>query len=37
MMTKIGCQVNEKVNRDKNLKADEMNLEVDSEYEVMHI
>jgi len=29
--------VDEKVNRDKNGEADEMNLEVDSKNEVMHI
>jgi len=29
--------VNVKVNRDKNGEADEMNLEVDSKNEVMHI
>ena len=29
--------MDEKVNRDKNGEADEMNLEVDSKNEVMHI
>jgi len=38
MMRQIGWQVDEEVNRDKNGKADGMNLmEVDSEHEVMHI
>ena len=36
-MTKIGWQVDEEVNRDKSGEADEMNLEVDSRDEVMHI
>jgi len=34
MMTKMGWQ---KVNRDKTSEVDEMNLEVDSKDEVMHI
>jgi len=37
MMTRMGWQVNEEVNQDKNGEADEMNLEVDSKDEVMHI
>jgi len=37
MMTKMGCQVDEEVNQDKNDEADGMNLEVDFKDEVMHI
>ena len=37
MMTKIELQVNEEVNQDKNGEADEMNQEVHSKDEVMHI
>jgi len=37
MMRKMGWQVDEEVNRDKNDKVDGMNLEVDSKDEVMHI
>jgi len=36
-ITEMGWQVDEEVNRDKTGEADEMNLEVDSKYEVMHI
>ena len=37
MMRKMGWQVDKEVNRDKNGEADEMNQEVDSKDEVMHI
>jgi len=37
MMTKIAWQVNEEVSRVKTGEADEMNLEVDSEDDIMHI
>ena len=37
MMTEMGWQVDEEVNRDKTGEADEMNLEVDSKDEVMHM
>jgi len=37
MMTEMGWEVDEVVNRDKNGEADGMNLEVDSKDEVMHI
>jgi len=37
MMTEMGWEVDEEVNRDKNGEADGMNLEVDSKGEVMHI
>ena len=37
MMREMGWQVDEEVNRDKTGEADEMNLEVDSKDEVMHI
>ena len=37
MMTKMDLQVNEEVNQDKNGEADEMNHEVHSKDEVMHI
>jgi len=36
MMTKMGWQMDEEVNRDKNGEADEMNLEIDSKDDVMH-
>ena len=36
MMREMGWQVNEEMNRDKN-EADEMNLEVDSKDEMVHI
>jgi len=37
MMREMGWQVDEEVNRDKTGEADEVNLEVDSKDEVMHI
>jgi len=37
MMTEMSWEVDEEVNQDKNGEADEMNLEVDSKDEVMHI
>jgi len=37
MMTRIGWQVNEKVNRDRSDWADEIKLEIDSKDEMMHI
>ena len=37
MMREMGWQVDEEVNRDKTAEADEMNPEVDSKDEVMHI
>ena len=37
MMTKMGRQVTEEVNRDKTGEADEMNLKVDYVDELMHI
>ena len=37
MTTEMSLEVDEKVNQDKNGEADEMNLEVDSKDEVMHI
>ena len=37
MMTEMNWEVDEEVNRDKNGEADEMNPEVDSKDEVMHI
>ena len=37
MMTKMGWQVNEEVNRDRIYEVDEMNLEVDSKADVIHI
>ena len=37
MTTSMGWQVNEKVNRDGIYDVDEMNLEVDSKDELMHI
>ena len=36
MMTEMGWEVDEEVNRDENGEADVMNLEVDSKDEVMH-
>jgi len=36
-MTRMGWKVNEEVNRDRIYYVDEMNLEVDSKDEVMHI
>jgi len=36
MMTEMSWEVDEEVNRDENGEADGMNLEVDSEDEVMH-
>jgi len=36
MMTKMGWQVDEEVNRDKTGEADEMNLEVDSKDKMMY-
>jgi len=36
MMREMGWQVDKEVNRDKIGEADEMNLEVDSKYEVMY-
>jgi len=37
MMTEMSWEVDEEENRNKNGKADGMNLEVDSKDEVMHI
>ena len=37
MMTKMGWEVDEEVNQDKNGEVDGMNLEIDSKDEVMHI
>jgi len=37
MMRKMGWQVDKEVNRGKTGEADEINLEVDSKDEVMHI
>jgi len=37
MMTEMSWEVDEEVNWDENGEADEMNLEVDSKDEVMHI
>jgi len=37
MMRKMSWQVDEEVNRDKSGEADEMNLEVDSKDEVIHM
>ena len=37
MMRDMSWEVDEEVNQDKNGEADEMNLEVDSKDEVMHI
>ena len=37
MMTEMSWEVDEEVNRDENGEADEMNLEVDSKDEMMHI
>ena len=37
MMREMGWQVDEEVNQDKTGEADEVNLEVDSKDEVMHI
>jgi len=37
MMTEMGWQVDEEVNRDKSGEADGMNLKVDSKDKVMHI
>jgi len=37
MMREMGWQLDEEVNRDKTGDADEMNLEVDSKDEVVHI
>ena len=37
MMTKMGWQVDDEVNRDKTVEADEMNLEDGSKDEMMHI
>jgi len=37
IMRDMGWQVDEDVNQDKTGEADEMNLEVDSKDEVMHI
>ena len=37
IMTEMSWEVDEEVNQDKNGEADEVNLEVDSKNEVMHI
>jgi len=37
MMTRMGWLDNEEANRDETVEADEMNLEVDSKDEVMHM